>query len=133
MREALALIEVGGGWLLGTLGVLGLLVGSFLNVVIARVPREESIVRPGSHCPACGHVLAWYENLPLLSWAALGGRCRACRAPISFRYPAVELLTGVLFLLGGWAFGASWELVRALLLVTFLVPLALIDLEHWIV
>ena len=116
-----------------TVGTLGLVVGSFLNVVIARVPHGESIVRPGSRCPRCGHVLAWYENVPLLSWAALRGRCRGCKAPISARYPAVELLTALLFLAAAWAFGPSWQLLRVLLLVGFLVPLALIDLEHWIV
>ncbi len=113
--------------------VLGLVVGSFLNVVIARVPHGQSIVRPGSRCPRCGHVLSWYENVPLLSWLVLRARCRSCKAPISARYPAVELLTGLLFLAAGWAFGWSWELLRTLLLVGFLVPLALIDLEHWIV
>ncbi|HET9158140.1 MAG TPA: prepilin peptidase [Myxococcaceae bacterium] len=113
--------------------VFGLLVGSFLNVVIARVPEGLSIVRPGSRCPRCGHALSWYENVPLLSWLALRARCRSCKAPISARYPAVELLTGLLFLGAGWAFGWSWDLLRALLLVGFLVPLALIDLEHWIV
>ena len=113
--------------------VLGLVVGSFLNVVIARVPHGLSIVRPGSRCPSCGHVLSWYENVPLVSWGVLRARCRSCKAPISARYPAVELLTGLLFLGAGLVFGWSWELLRALLLVGFLVPLALIDLEHWIV
>ena len=119
--------------LLGVVFVFGLLVGSFLNVVIARVPHGQSIVRPGSRCPRCGHVLAWYENVPLVSWAVLRGRCKGCRAPISIRYPAVELLTALLFLAAAWAFGPGWLLLRALLLVGFLVPLALIDLEHWIV
>ncbi|MGZ6036830.1 MAG: prepilin peptidase [Myxococcaceae bacterium] len=119
--------------LLPSLFVFGLLVGSFLNVVIARVPQGFSIVRPGSRCPRCGHALSWYENVPLVSWAVLRGRCRSCKAPISMRYPAVEVLSGLLFLASGWAFGPSWELLRALLLVGFLVPLALIDLEHWIV
>ena len=119
--------------LMVNLGVLGLVVGSFLNVVVARVPAGESIVHPGSRCPRCGHALSWYENVPLLSWAALRGRCRACRTPISLRYPAVELLTALLFLAAGWVFGWGVELLRALLLVGFLVPLALIDLEHWIV
>jgi leader peptidase (prepilin peptidase) / N-methyltransferase len=112
---------------------LGLVVGSFLNVVIARVPHGQSIVHPGSRCPGCGHALSWYENVPLLSWVVLRGRCRSCRAAISLRYPAVELVTGMLFLVAGWVFGWSWPLLRALLLVGFLVPLALIDLEHWIV
>ena len=119
--------------LLIELSVLGLVVGSFLNVVIARVPHGLSIVRPGSRCPRCGHILSWYENVPLVSWLVLRARCRGCKAPISARYPAVELLTGLLFLGAGLAFGWSWELLRALLLVGFLVPLALIDLEHWIV
>jgi len=119
--------------LLPVLFLLGLVVGSFLNVVIARVPEGKSIVRPGSHCPRCGHVLSWYENVPLLSWAVLRGRCRSCREPISPRYPAVELLTGLLFLAAGWILGPGWPLLRALLLIGFLVPLALIDLQHWIV
>ncbi|HET6981149.1 MAG TPA: prepilin peptidase [Myxococcaceae bacterium] len=119
--------------LLALLFVLGLMVGSFLNVVIARVPQDLSIVLPGSRCPRCGHELPWYENVPLLSWVALRARCRSCRAPISARYPAVELLTGLLFVAAGWAVGWSWQLPRVLLLAGFLVPLALIDLEHWIV
>ncbi len=112
--------------------VIGLLVGSFLNVVIARVPTGRSIVYPGSACPKCGHRLAWFDNIPVLSWLVLGARCRGCRAPISVRYPAVELLTGCLFL-GCWLrFGPSWSLVRGLLLVGFVVPLSFIDLDHWL-
>ena len=80
-------------------GVFGLLIGSFLNVVIWRVPRGESIVRPPSACPACGHTLRPYDNVPLLSWMLLRARCRDCGAPISARYPVVELTTGVLFAL----------------------------------
>ncbi len=112
--------------------LLGLCVGSFLNVVIARVPYDESIVRPRSRCPKCGHQLSWYENIPLLSWALLRGRCRGCKAPISARYPMVELLTGLLFLACLRRFGWTYPLVPALLLVTLLVPLTFIDLEHWI-
>jgi leader peptidase (prepilin peptidase)/N-methyltransferase len=112
--------------------VLGLVVGSFLNVVIARVPHGQSIVRPGSRCPSCGHVLPWYENLPLVSWLALRGRCRGCRAAISLRYPLIELLTALLFLACWQRFGIGWHLGRAMLLVGFLVPLAFIDLKHWI-
>src|SRR5437762_1848862 len=79
-----------GGWL----GLAGLTIGSFLNVVIARVPKEESIVRPRSRCPRCGHQLPWYENIPVFSYLALRGKCSSCKAPISPRYPLVELLTG---------------------------------------
>jgi leader peptidase (prepilin peptidase)/N-methyltransferase len=112
--------------------VLGLCVGSFLNVVIARVPHGESIVRPRSRCPKCGHTLSWYENVPLVSWLALRGRCRSCKAPISIRYPLVELLVGLLFLACVRRFDFTWELVSALVLVSLLVPLTFIDLEHWI-
>jgi leader peptidase (prepilin peptidase)/N-methyltransferase len=121
-----------GAWLAASVFTFGLLVGSFLNVVIARVPSGQSIVHPRSRCPRCGHALAWFENVPLLSWLVLGARCRACRAPISARYPAVELLTGCLYLACWFRFGPSWGLARGLLLVGFLVPLTFIDLEHWL-
>jgi len=112
--------------------VLGLAVGSFLNVVIARVPEGLSIVRPGSRCPRCGHVLRWYENIPLVSWLALRARCSGCAQPISWRYPAIELLTGLLFVLAGALLGWTWELAAALLMFGFLIPLTFIDLDHWL-
>jgi len=112
--------------------VLGLCIGSFLNVVIARVPEGLSIVRPGSRCPKCGHVLSWYENIPVLSWLALRARCRSCHAPISPRYVLVELLTGLLFLACLRRFGWTYELFPALVLVGLLIPLTFIDLAHWI-
>jgi leader peptidase (prepilin peptidase)/N-methyltransferase len=121
-----------GPWLAAFIFGLGLIVGSFLNVVIARVPAGQSIVHPRSRCPHCGHALAWFENIPLLSWLVLGARCRGCRAPISMRYPAVELLTGLLFFACWARFGLTWGLLRSLLLVGFLVPLTFIDLEHWL-
>jgi leader peptidase (prepilin peptidase)/N-methyltransferase len=77
--------------------ILGLMVGSFLNVVIHRTPKGENIAWPGSHCPQCGESLRWYHNIPLLSWMALGGRCAFCREPISLRYPLVELLNALLW------------------------------------
>ncbi|WP_404370055.1 prepilin peptidase [Corallococcus coralloides] len=112
--------------------ILGLCIGSFLNVVIARVPEGLSIVRPGSRCPKCGHVLSWYENIPVLSWLGLRGKCRGCGAPISPRYVLVELLTGLLFLACLKRFDWTYALVPALVLVFLLVPLTFIDLEHWI-
>nr|WP_242588350.1 A24 family peptidase [Corallococcus macrosporus] len=112
--------------------ILGLCIGSFLNVVIARVPEGLSIVRPGSRCPKCGHVLSWYENIPVLSWLGLRGKCRGCGMPISPRYVMVELLTGLLFLACLKRFDWTYELVPALVLVFLLVPLTFIDLEHWI-
>jgi leader peptidase (prepilin peptidase)/N-methyltransferase len=114
------------------LAILGLLVGSFLNVVIARVPHDLSIVRPRSRCPHCGHSLPWYENIPLLSWLYLRGKCRGCGAPISWRYPVVELLTSLLFIACLRRFGWTWELASALMLVVLLIPLTFIDLEHWL-
>lgn len=83
----------------GYCGVMGLLIGSFVNVVIWRVPRGQSIVSPPSACPKCGHRLRAYDNIPVASWIVLGGRCRDCRAPISVRYPAVELITGAIFVI----------------------------------
>jgi leader peptidase (prepilin peptidase)/N-methyltransferase len=112
--------------------VMGLLFGSFLNVVIARVPAGESIVHPRSRCPRCGHQLAWYENIPVLSWLALRARCSSCGLPISWRYPLIELLTALLFLACQRRFGWTPELVAALVMVLLLVPLSFIDLEHWI-
>lgn len=86
--------------------LLGLLFGSFLNVCIARLPRAESIVRPGSRCPECSRAIRWHDNIPLLSWILLRGRCRGCGQPISWRYPAVELLTAVWFAETVWRFAA---------------------------
>lgn len=111
---------------------MGLSIGSFLNVVIARVPHDESIVRPRSKCPKCGKPLAWYDNIPVVSWLVLRGRCRNCKAPISPRYILVELLTGTLFMACLARFDWTWQLVPALTLVVVLVPLVFIDAEHWV-
>ena len=131
---------------------LGLLVGSFINVVILRLPRRmewewkrdarETLEQPGlydppppgivverSHCPHCGHQLSWFENIPVFSWLALRGRCRSCKAPISIQYPLVELLTAVLFSLCVWKFGFGWQGFGALVLTGFLIALAGIDLR----
>ncbi len=110
-------------------GVLGLVFGSFANVLVWRLPRGESVVRPGSRCPSCGHALAWFENIPVLSWLALGGRCRACRARIPLRYPLLELGLGALWGWLGWHFGWTPELARALVLSFWLWTLTWIDLE----
>ncbi|MCD9006604.1 A24 family peptidase [Luteimonas sp. XNQY3] len=130
----------------------GLLVGSFLNVVILRLPRRmewqwkrdsreilgepelydpppPGIVVERSHCPHCGHQLSWYENIPVLSWLALRGKCRSCRAPISAQYPAVELLTALLFTACVWRFGFGWQGFGALVLTGFLVAASGIDVR----
>jgi leader peptidase (prepilin peptidase)/N-methyltransferase len=114
-------------------GLLGLLVGSFLNVVIHRVPRHESVVRPRSRCPGCGTTLAERDNVPVVSWLLLRGRCRTCDAPISARYPAVELLTGVAFAAIGLRFGADWSVPAYLVLVAALIAVSAVDLELFLV
>jgi leader peptidase (prepilin peptidase) / N-methyltransferase len=131
---------------------LGLLVGSFLNVVILRLPKRlewewkrdsletlgqgdlydpppPGIVVEPSHCPHCQHKLSWYENIPLFSWLALRGRCRSCKAPISIQYPAVELLTMLLAIACVWRFGFGWQGFGASLLSCFLVAMSGIDLR----
>jgi leader peptidase (prepilin peptidase) / N-methyltransferase len=115
--------------LISVAALLGLFVGSFLNVVIHRVPLDQSVVRPRSHCPECGAVLAGYDNVPVLSWVVLRGRCRSCRAPISVRYPIVELLTAGSFAVIAWRFGAHPELVAYLYLAAIGVALAAIDID----
>lgn len=112
--------------------LIGLCVGSFLNVVIYRLPLGQSLVSPGSRCPKCGYALRWYDNIPVLSWAALAGRCRQCRTPISIQYPVVEVVTGLLFLLVAWLTPAGPLLISRLILVAILVALFGIDLEHQI-
>jgi leader peptidase (prepilin peptidase)/N-methyltransferase len=111
-------------------GGLGLAVGSFLNVCIHRVPRSGSLVRPGSRCPQCGYALHWYDNVPVLSYIWLAGRCRSCAARISLRYPIVELMTMAVFLLHYAVFGWSLLLVPRLVFACALIVLFAIDLEH---
>jgi leader peptidase (prepilin peptidase) / N-methyltransferase len=112
----------------------GLVVGSFLNVVAYRLPRGESLAHPPSHCPSCDQPIKPYDNIPVLSWLLLRGRCRNCKAPISPRYPLVELTTGVLWALVMWA---RWDdapaIALGIVLVTILIPIAIIDYEHRII
>jgi leader peptidase (prepilin peptidase)/N-methyltransferase len=113
-------------------GVLGLLIGSFLNVVIHRVPAGESIVKPRSRCPNCGTELANRDNIPVISWLVLRGKCRTCAHPISVRYPIVEGLTGLLFAAEAAKFGFEAELPAYLVLTAFLVALSAIDLDTFL-
>lgn len=108
----------------------GLAAGSFANVVIYRVPAGESVVRPKSHCPHCGHDLAWHENIPVISYLWLRGRCSNCRKRISVRYPLVEALVGIAWLAMWLRVGFAAELPAFLVMVTVLIILATIDLEH---
>src|SRR4030095_10262565 len=113
-------------------GVFGAIIGSFLNVVIHRIPREESIVFPNSRCPSCGATIAFYDNVPVLSYAVLRGKCRGCRTPICIRYPAVELLTGLLFVAVTWREGVTASLPFDLIFATSIIALVFIDAEHMI-
>lgn len=113
-------------------GVFGAIIGSFLNVVIHRVPLEESIVFPNSRCPSCGGAIAFYDNIPVLSWAMLGGKCRSCKERISIRYPAVELLSAALFVGVAWHTGLSAALPFDLIFAAALLALVFIDAEHMI-
>ena len=109
--------------------LFGLLIGSFLNVVAYRLPRGESLVSPPSHCPACGKPVRPRDNIPVLGWLLLRGRCRDCGEPFSWRYPAVELLTGVLFAVVVATQDEAIDVALGLCLVTALVPITLIDLD----
>ena len=111
-------------------GLLGAIVGSFLNVVIWRLPRGESLAKPGSHCPHCGTPVKGYDNVPIVSWLILRGRCRHCGSPISGRYPLVEALTAVLAALVPITLGADRDVWIGFALVAILVPLIFIDLDH---
>ncbi|MDX6614053.1 MAG: leader peptidase (prepilin peptidase) / N-methyltransferase [Blastocatellia bacterium] len=110
----------------------GAVIGSFLNVVIHRVPREESIVFPNSRCPACGAAIGPFDNIPILSYLILRGHCRNCQASISARYPAVEALTAILFALVAWHDGLTFALPFDLVFVSALLALVFIDAEHMI-
>lgn len=112
--------------------LLGAIVGSFLNVCIYRLPRRQSVVWPGSACAHCRRPLAWYENVPLVSYAALGGRCRTCRARISLRYPIVEGVTAALFAFAVWYYGPGLLAVSRVVLGCALIVLFEIDREHQI-
>jgi leader peptidase (prepilin peptidase) / N-methyltransferase len=113
--------------------LVGACVGSFLNVCIARWPRELSVVRPGSRCPSCGHRLRWYENIPLASWIALRGRCRCCREPISIQYPAVELAVALGWLAAFWHFGLGLEALRVAVFGSILLGIAITDARHYLI
>ena len=112
---------------LAALFLFGLVFGSFGNVVIWRLPRGESLSHPASHCPKCDTPIKWYDNVPLVSWLALLGRCRQCSNPISPRYPLVELLSGVLWLSAGLRFGFTWAALAAVIFFYLLQLLAFID------
>lgn len=114
-------------------GVVGLMVGSFLNVCIVRLPANQSVVRPRSRCPRCGMSIAWYDNIPVLSWLLLRGKCRGCALPISPMYPGVELLTGAIWALMAWQHPLALEALRGALFFTLLLGIALTDAREYII
>lgn len=114
-------------------GVLGAMIGSFLNVCIHRMPRDESIVLPGSHCTSCGKAVAWYDNIPILSWFILRGRCRHCGAAFSFRYPGIEALTAAMFVLLYLKFGLGTRLAIYALFASALIVITFVDLDFRII
>lgn len=113
--------------------IVGLCVGSFLNVCIARWPHDLSVVRPRSRCPSCGHQLSWFENIPVMSWLALRARCRCCDEPISPIYPLGEIAIGVLWALAFSHFGVDFTALRVAVFLTILVGVALTDLQHYLI
>ncbi len=121
-------------WIVSALaGLVGLMIGSFLNVCTLRWPEDESVVFPGSHCPKCGEPIRWYDNVPVLGYVLLRGRCRACREPISLQYPLVELATGLVWA-GMFSYaGLSFEVLRGTLLLTILFGIALTDARFYII
>lgn len=112
-----------------TVFAFGNLLGSFLNVVIYRLPREKSITYPGSKCPSCNTPIAWYDNIPVLSWTILGGKCRYCKNPISVRYPFIELVTGLLLLMTYLTFDISWNWFFLAYFMCLMVVITWIDID----
>jgi len=112
---------------------LGAAFGSFLNVCIHRLPRNESLLHPPSTCPRCGSRIAWYDNVPVLGWLWLRGRCRKCREPISIQYPLIELLNGIIWAAAAWYWGATWSALSAAAFGTLLVGITITDARHYII
>ena len=123
-------MSIAGAWVVG---IVGAIIGSFLNVCIWRIPREESIVFPASHCPVCSHPIRFFDNIPIISWLILRGRCRDCGACISPRYPLVEALTAALAVLLYWKYGFSLQFLCAFLFTAALIVITFIDIDYQII
>lgn len=113
--------------------LLGAALGSFLNVCIYRWPAEQSVLRPRSRCPACANPIAWYDNIPIISWLLLRGKCRRCGVPISVQYPAIELVTGLLWVAAVLRFGISVEALSSGIFLTLLLGIALTDAREMVI
>lgn len=114
-------------------GVVGLMLGSFLNVCTLRWPNDESVIQPPSHCPGCGTEIRWFDNIPVLSWLILKGKCRVCEAPISIQYPVVELATGFIWTGTFLQHGLSVEALRGALFLSILLGIAITDARFYII
>ena len=121
------------GWVTLVAGVFGSLIGSFLNVCIVRWPAEQSVVRPRSRCPKCGYQITWYDNVPVVSWLLLGGKCRSCRTPIGALYPVIELATALLWAWMVWRFGLTLEAAKGALFCTILLGIAMTDAREYLI
>lgn len=117
----------------GLAALYGAIVGSFLNVCIYRLPRDESVVRPRSHCPGCGRLIAWYDNVPVLSWLLLRAKCRHCGMRISAQYPLVELAVSLAWALAVWRYGMALDALAAGVLVTLLIGIVMTDAQQMII
>jgi leader peptidase (prepilin peptidase) / N-methyltransferase len=113
--------------------IVGAIMGSFLNVCIARWPRDLSVIRPRSKCPYCGHQLAWFENVPLVSWLVLRARCRCCDEPISIQYPVVELTVALAWMMSVSHYGATFTALRVAVFFTILLGVAITDVKHYLI
>jgi leader peptidase (prepilin peptidase)/N-methyltransferase len=113
--------------------IVGLCFGSFLNVCILRLPKEQSLLRPPSTCPQCGQRIAWFDNIPVVSWLALRGKCRHCGAPISLQYPLIELLVGLVWLLSYLLYGLTLHALAGAVLGTILLGIGITDARHYLI
>lgn len=112
---------------------IGACVGSFLNVCIGRWPHDESVVAPRSRCPKCGLQIAWYDNIPMISWLLLRGKCRGCALPISAQYPVVELVVGLLWLAAALHYGPTFTALRVAVFATIMLGIAVTDFKHYLI
>lgn len=114
-------------------GILGAVIGSFLNVLIVRLPKDESVVHPGSRCPGCGSPIKWFDNVPILSWIVLRGRCRRCKERISVQYPLIELITASTWSCAAWYYGPTLTALAAAIFGTILLGIAVTDARHYLI
>ena len=113
--------------------ILGIMFGSFFNVVGLRLPKRESLIRPGSHCPSCNHKLKWYENIPIISYLILNGKCKVCKEPISLIYPFIEILTGITFLFSYWLFGLTENFYISIIIASLVSIIFVSDSKYYII